>query len=137
MADEKNALVEQNPRQVDTYHARGGDFPVKKVRAINGAGGETGEASGQDALVSQSGTQESPRNNESDDNEPTEWQSGGRSKIVAKAFPVQTNKGESSDSATSPAMPESIDLATGKIVSKGYSATKISEVADKLVRLGR
>ena len=118
----KNELVSQNPSQVDSYRVTGKDFPDK-------SSGAKGSSSGNNDLVKQSKTQEGARYNAGEG--PADWGKEG------SAFSVSKNKGESSEAPSSPSIPESVNLVSGKISVKGSNTTKVDEVPDKLVHLGR
>lgn len=132
----KNSLVSQTAQQIDSYHAKGSDFSVKKVKAATDQSGERGMSEGQDMLATLSENQEGPRHCEDGGSmKPTEWQSGGRSKTVAKCFPVGTNKGEGEDSPSKMSIAVGVDFMTGKIT--GGNLTRVDSVYEDKVSIGR
>jgi len=137
MANEKNSLVDQSMPQIDTYHAKGKDFPVKPVKAATDQSGPHGMAEGQDELIRLGVNLEGPRHCEDAGIlMPSEWQSGGRSKVVAKCFPVGKNGGESQVASPSKmSIPEGVDIMSGKIT--GGSSTRVDEVFEDKVSIGR
>lgn len=139
---EKDQLVPQSPMQHDPYKVRGTDFSVTNVMAATGQSGSHGTAEGKDQLATNSSNQDGPRFIEDGgpgpkgSGTPTSWESGGRSGKIASAFPVKRNDGESgSGGVSSTAAFESVDLATGKISAKGYSATRVGEVPENKVSI--
>ena len=131
MADAKNSLVDLTDPQRDNYRVKGSDFPAK----VKGAQGASKDA--QDKLVPQSTEQKYARHNADDGagisgaGTPSKWGDEGR------AFSVQTNKGEGSESAKSVSIPESVDLVSGRISAKGYKSTPVMEVEQADVSLGK
>jgi len=119
MANGKDELVSLGANQTNPYDAKASDFKSP-------GGRKHGEAEGQNALVPQNENQDGPRNAEDDgDMTPSVWGKGG------KQFPV----GRADSGSTSVSIPESVDLATGKI-SGGHKVTRVGEVPDKLVSIG-
>jgi len=108
----KNSLESQTGQQVDNYHAKASDFPLKKVTPANGQGVDGfGE---QDKLVPWGGNLTSPRHVEI----PAEGESdsmSSRQSAVAGNFKVSTNSGESGVSPVSVSIDEGIDCSTGRI----------------------
>ena len=134
----KDELVPLTPMQHDPYKVKGSDFPVSGVDAATGQSGAQGKAEGQDMLAAQSENQCGPRFLEDGgpgpkgSGTPTGWESGGRSAKIAAAFPVKTASGEA---GTSVSMAESVDLKTGMISAKGYSATRVGETPEQKVSI--
>lgn len=130
---EHNQLIELSKSLSDTYHTTGSDFPNK-------GGSGMGDKPGYNSLtpsVESARDVEDAGMGESGAGTPTEWQSGGRSAGVARAFPIGKSKGESSESSpTADAFSLSVDLQDGRIDSGSYKATKVMEVADPNVHIG-
>jgi hypothetical protein len=122
----KNIMVENDKftkSQMDPYHAEGSDFHVKPVVAGTGQSGPKGTASGKDELAHASC---SPRALESDSLDgPSVWGKGG------KAFTV----GTCDEGGQSVTQVDELDLKTGAIGCKGFSATAAGEVPDPHVKI--
>jgi hypothetical protein len=127
----KDELVPQTAQQVDSYHAKASEFPVKKVMA--GHGQSSDEAGG--GLVPWPGNLTSPRKAEI----PSEGESdsmGSRASAVASNFKVSRNAGESGVAPVSPENEYSVDLSTGRIGCSKYKETRVKEVAEDSVSIG-
>lgn len=128
----KDNLVPQTTSHRDPYRAKASEFPVTSVTPANGQGSD--DAGQKDKLVSQSYNQIGPRHTQDGPNKENDSMQENAA-AVASNFKVSRNQGESSVAPGSPSFPESIDLGTGKISSKGYSPTRLDEVPDKLVTI--
>lgn len=128
----KNSLESQLGSQVDNYHAKGSDFPVKAISAATGQdGGAAGSSEGKDALATLSGHQESPRSVEDGDAEgsggPSGWSEGSRSSRIAAAFPIEASKGESNEAGGETPVKVYVDLESGQFCVDGYEQTRLKE----------
>ncbi len=113
-AAEHNKLVGQAEYQKDPYRSKGSDFPVQHVDARTGQSGAHGFSSGHDELVTQSVNVEGARHAEDDG--PMTPVPSDRSRLVAAAFPIEQNKGESSSQTGFNSIPQYVDFQTGYIV---------------------
>jgi len=133
---EQDKLVPLTVGEGDPYRVKGSDFPNK---GGSGMGGKPAH----DDLCPESGNQVGPRHAEDGGpgeggyGTPSEWQSGGRSKTVAAAFPVSKNKGESDQSPDKVSIPEGVDFISGKLTCSGYKETPADETPQSDVSIGR
>jgi len=126
----KDELVSQSPKQVDSYHARGADFPVKKVSAAHGQSED--QMGG--GLVPWPGNLSSPREVEVSGGEKDSMTE--RASRVAANFKVSKNSGESGSAPTSPGNEYSVNLSTGHVECSGYKQTRVKEVPEDEVTIG-
>lgn len=123
----KDTLVPQTTEQKDPYRAEGSDFPAPK------GSGPRGMAEGKNQLASQSKNQNGPRYAEGEDGGSDSMSK--RASAVSANFKVSKNSGEGSGQS-SVSISESLDLSTGKIVSKGSKTTRVNEVPESKVSIG-
>jgi hypothetical protein len=122
--------------EADPYRVKGSDFPNK-------GGSGMGPKPGHDVLCPETGNQEAPRHAEDPGpgeggyGTPSNWQSGGRSGIVAASFPVGKNKGEGEESPSKMSIAEGVDCVTGKLTCAGYKETSVEETPEASVSIGR
>jgi hypothetical protein len=133
---EQDKLFPMTLGERDPYSVRGNDFPNK-------GGSGVGSKPGHDDLCPESGNQVGPRycedggEGEGGYGTPTEWQSGGRSKTVAAAFPVGKNKGEGDESPEKVSIAEGVDFVSGKLTCSAYKETPADETPEASVSIGR
>jgi len=140
----KDSLVSIAANQTNPYDAKARDFPDGKTSADarhgqgSGASWENRDAGGKDDLVKLNDNQEGPRNAEAnmEGGNAIDDSMSERAQMVARNFPIERNRGESSSSAQSPMLAESIDKLEGRIKVSGYSATCVDEVPDRQVSIG-
>lgn len=119
-------------RQIDAYHAKGSDWPVKDVDAADGQSGPKYTAEGKDALATLSQDQEGPRHAEDGGpgkgaGTPSGWSSGERSARIAAAFPIEQNKGEGESEGGQTSIDSYVDLEDGQTCVDSYKQSPFKE----------
>lgn len=130
---EHDEMVKQTIQQVDTYHAKPSEFPIKgggggKSVSDQSSGGH-GSSSGHDEMTHASC---GPRHLQ--DGGP--GASGAGTPSIwgheASVGPIEKNSGEGgSDGLSTVSTPETVNLVTGHIEVAGYSATPVHETPEK------
>ncbi len=133
MSNEKDQMVKQGIQQVDNYHAKPSEFPIKGGGGGKSVGGQEagghGSSQGHNEMTKASC---SPRHLQ--DGGP--GASGAGTPSIwgheASIGPIEKNNGEGgSDGLSSISTPETVDFVSGKIRVAGYSETPVHETPEK------
>lgn len=136
---EKNSLIWQNSNSVDTYHARGTDFPLKKNTDESGmATWGNFKAGGYNDLVDDNVNQCGPRHAEDDGpgSSGAGTPVGRNADTVAANFKIEVNDGEGNNDTGEMSAQVMVDFSSGQISAEGYSSTPVDETEEPHVTIG-